>query len=286
MPSLNILDNHFDLVQSVKKEIVAIIKESVTPERIYLIGASLYNKQTESIFDNLSASPVYLADYYLLVVVKDGLGRRMSDWEDMLEARCASICQVTIIVVVLAKFLRMYSEGNLLVTLAHQANEIFYDSGNIHLHDLNTENKHPLPVLQKDISKSVHRAKEFLAAADMYISRKEPELATLMIHQCLEQIFRVLILRGFGIANETHNIDKMFRCVVLLDHQWSSIFPIGEGDSKKLLGYLQHSYYGARYRHKFNLTIEIATKLKGKAQLALDLLLKTIKVEELENNES
>jgi HEPN domain-containing protein len=273
MRPFNLFSTHNSLFQNPQTEIVRIIKNSVATELIYLLGSSLYQRRTETIFNCTSPASHYMGDYFLLVIIKDGEGRRMSEWEDILEQRCAHIARVTIIVMELLPFVEKYKEGNIFATSAHSAGAVFYDAGNVELPDLNDIKVKAPRDGQKEYKKTVHRAKEFLAGAELYLAREEGELATFMIHQCFEQSLKTLVLIGSGFVVDTHSIDRLLRYAGLVTYRLLEVFPVDQADSKKLLETLQKSYVGARYAYDFSPPMLYVLKLKEKAQLVLDILI-------------
>lgn len=273
MRTFNLFNSHSSLFQNAQPEIVRIIREAVPAEMIYLLGASLYQRRTETIFNCTSPASNYMGDYFLLVIVPDLEGRPMSEWEDILEQKCAPVMRTTIIVMQKGRFTEKYKEGNIFATSAQKAGAVLYDAGSIELPDLNEiEVKQPRE-WQKEYEKTLHRATEFLAGADLYIARDEAELAAFMIHQCFEQSLKTLILIGSGFVVDTHSIDRLLRYAGLVTYKLLEVFPADQVDRKKQLELLQKSYVGARYAYDFSPAMLNVLKLREKAKLVLDILL-------------
>lgn len=272
MRQFNLYSTHNSLFQNQQTEIVRIIKDSVATELIYLLGSSLYQRRTETIFSQKSPASHYMGDYFLLVVIKDTEGRRMSEWEDILEQRCAHIMRTTILVTELSPFIEKYNNGNIFATSAHSAGTVFFDAGNVVLPDMKEVIIKAPRDGQMEYRKTVHRAKEFLAGADLYIAREESEMASFMIHQSFEQSLKTLVLIGSGFVVDTHSIDRLLRYAGLVTYRLLEVFPVDHADSRKLLETLQKAYVGARYAYDFSPPMPAVQKLRTKAQLALDIL--------------
>ncbi|MGN7824876.1 HEPN domain-containing protein [Chitinophaga sp. 22536] len=273
MRPFNLYTTHNSLFQNIQPELVRIITGSVSAELIYLLGSSLYQRRTETIFNSKSPASHYTGDYFLLVVIRDAEGRRMGEWEDILEQRCGHIARTTIIVTELSPFVEKYSDGNIFATSVHSAGTVFYDAGNVVLPELNEINMKVPRDGQKEYKKTVHRVKEFLAGADLYIAREESEMASFMIHQAFEQCLKTLVLIGSGFVVDTHNIDRLLRYAGLVTCRMLDLFPVDQADNRKLLETLQKAYIGARYAYDFTPPFTSVVKLREKAQLALSILI-------------
>jgi len=197
----------------------------------------------------------------------------MGEWEDIMEQRCGHIARTTIIVTELSPFVEKYNEGNIFATSAHSAGTVFYDAGNVVLPTL-SEIKMKVPRDgQKEYKKTVHRVKEFLAGADLYIAREDGELASFMIHQAFEQTLKTLVLLGSGFVVDTHNTDRLLRYAGLVTCRMLDLFPVDQADTRKLLETLQKAYIGARYAYDFSPPFPCVVKLREKAHLALNILI-------------
>lgn len=272
MRAFNLFSTHNTLFQNLQNEIVRTIREAVPTELIYLLGSSLYQRRTETIFNCTSPACNYMGDYFLLVIIKNSHGRPMSEWEDILEQKCAPAMRTTIIVMEEERFAEKYKEGNVFATSAQKAGAIMYDAGGVTLPDLSEIKVKQPREWKKEYEKTVHRATEFLAGADLYIAREESEIAAFMIHQCVEQSLKTLILIGSGFVVDTHSVDRLLRYGGLVTYRLLDVFHPDQVDSKKLLEILQKSYVGARYAYDFSPQMFHVVKLKEKAALVLDIL--------------
>ncbi len=55
--------------KSCESKLVALIREAVHAERIYLLGSELSTRRTESVFVSEAPSCKYVSRYYLLVLI-------------------------------------------------------------------------------------------------------------------------------------------------------------------------------------------------------------------------
>ncbi|MBS0027082.1 HEPN domain-containing protein [Chitinophaga hostae] len=273
MRPFNLFSNQNSSLQSVQDVVVGVIRESVPTELIYILGSSHYQRRTETIFSSVSPAAHYFGDFFLLVVIKDGESRRMSEWEDILEQRCYQFARITIIAMEAASFIEKYNDGNIFVTSVHRSGIIFYDAGNIQLPEVTTIGIKQSRDGKREYTKTVHRVKEFLAGADLYIAREEGELATFMIHQCFEQSLKTIVLIGSGFVVDTHSIDRLLRYAGLVTYRLLEVFPPEQG--RKLLEVLQKAYVGARYTYDFAPAFPHVLKLREKAQLVFNILVDT-----------
>lgn len=68
-----------------QEKLVDLIKEVVEPNIIYLLGASLFRRRSESIFCPTAPSSGHVSDYYFLVLISNIENRSLPQLQDQIE---------------------------------------------------------------------------------------------------------------------------------------------------------------------------------------------------------
>lgn len=241
-----------DAFSFLQQPLVDIIVKAAKPDMIFLLGASLCRRRSESIFNEPTPTCQHISDCFLLVLIPDLANKELHDWQDKIENSCKSLMPVTTLVVQSAIFKEWLKAGHRFALIVSQSASLIYDSGNLSLtipQGLNntTNGKD----CERQYSEGLMKAKEFLAGAELFRIRKQHAMAAFMLHQSTEQALRTLLKVGTGYHANTHSLDRLIRYGSLIAYQLSDIFPQRTDNEKRLFSLLQKAYIDTRYKEDY-----------------------------------
>ena len=258
-----------------QEKLVSLIGQVIKPSSIYLLGASLYRRRSESVFCPIAPTSQHVSDYYFLVLLADTQNRPLSDWRDRIEQHCAAIMPVTVIVMETKTFADWIISGHRFARTVLQQSVPLYA----------TEKDNPLPpipgnydaaterkMIAKQHREGLDKARGFLAGAELFGLRKEMKLSTFMLHQSVEQALQTILVTGTGFHYCTHNINRLIRYAGLASYQLSDIFPRNNENEKRLFSILQKAYIEARYGQDFSVQGQDLILLSERVKRLHDLL--------------
>ncbi len=254
----------FDHVLQPLASAIAIIAK---PEAIFLLGASLQGRRTESIFNPCAPAAEYISDSFLLVLIDDTRGKELYEWQDIIENHVKHLLPVTTIVMRRAGFEEWRRKRHLFAATVQQCAEVLYHAGNMRFPESTAApDIEILKAMGRAHEEGIKRAKEFLAGAGLFCLRKQYTLAAFMIHQSLEQALCRLIESGTGYRANTHNLERLLRYAALVSWQVPDIFAARAEKEMQLLRLLQKAYIDARYREDYKVTCQDTAILMDKAE--------------------
>src|SRR5205809_5936940 len=112
MKPFSLYHKHAAAIAFQQQQLVDIILQIVKPDLIYLLGASLHRRRSESIFCSEAPTSQHTADYYLLVLLPDFNNREQYEWQDMIEQHCSGLMPVTTIVLKTTTFKEWLLDGH------------------------------------------------------------------------------------------------------------------------------------------------------------------------------
>jgi uncharacterized protein len=74
-----------------EQKLVSIILEIVKPDMIYLLGATMYRRRSESIFCTEAPSSQHTGDYYFLILLPDFNNKEQYELQDEVEHYCSAV---------------------------------------------------------------------------------------------------------------------------------------------------------------------------------------------------
>ena len=239
--------------KSQEAKLVEIITKAVPVEKIYMLGSSLVQRRTESIFMTDAPSCRKVGHYWLLILIKKNCGHTNNDMQDRIENICNSFIPVTAIVLNLEQFTAWLNEGHRFATTVVKIAVKIYDANEI-----------PLIIPLKDITNLKEDenfwshvdgiVNEFIAGAELYILRNQNAMAMFMLHQATEQTLHLIFKKGTALHINTHNIEKLIRYCSMVSYQVEDIFFRNNDKNDKLFMLLQKAYIDSRYKKDFKLT--------------------------------
>ena len=222
--------------KSQKAKLVALITEAVPVEKIYMLGSSLMQQRTESIF--LTDAPSYqkVGHYWLLVLVDKDCEHSDNYVQDKIENNCQHFIPVTVIVLHTAQFNNWLTEGHRFACTVIRIAVVLHDSNSIPLAIPNTINEKSAA---NYCTQGINKVNEFIAGAELYHIRKQNRMAAFMLHQAAEHALHTIFKKATGLHINTHNIDKLLRYCAMVNYKIPGIFPRENDADKKLFGLLQ-----------------------------------------------
>jgi uncharacterized protein len=243
---------------------------------IFLLGASLYRRRSESIFNEQAPASQHISDCFLLVLIPDLCNKELHEWQDKIENNCKSLMPVTALVLLTVTFEEWLKAGHRFALTIVQSATPVYDTGNISLAiPQNVANTITYKDCERQYTEGLMKAKEFLAGADLYRVRKQHAMAAFMLHQSAEQALRTLLKVGTGYHANTHSLDRLIRYGSLIAYQLPDIFPQKTDQEKRLFSLLQKAYIDTRYKEDFKICnddlLDLSVRVKHIHEILADV---------------
>lgn len=259
-----------------QEKLVSLIQEVVHPDKIYLLGASLYRRRSESIFCQTAPSSQHVADYYFLVLIHHSDNKSLPQLQDQIEQNCSSVMPVTIILHETAIFNDWLTKGHLFARSVYQSAIPVFEAEDLSLspvgeYDPATEQK----TLEKRFRDGLLKSREFLAGAELFMVRKQYRLAAFMLHQAAEQALGTLIKIGTGYHHCTHNIERLIRYAGMVSYRIQDVFSRKTDKEKRLFTTLQKAYIESRYSEEYTVALTDLTELSERVQIIQDILVES-----------
>lgn len=256
-----------------EERLKSLILEAVKPDKVFLLGASLIRRRTESIFNDLAPTSQHLAHYFLLVLMNEENGGPAYEVQDKIEQHCNSFIPVTAIALKTTQFNEWLKCGHPFARTVYHASVSLYNGTG-----------EPLPppghfdpeVEQKALSAyytdGLRKAREFLAAAELFRVRKQNKMTAFMLHQAVEQALRTLLKVGTGFHTCTHNVERLIRYGSMVSYMLPDLFSKRTEREKYFLSLLQKAYIDARYKDGYTISSSDLLILTERAQKITEIL--------------
>ena len=239
--------------KSQEEKLVTLIKEAVPVEKIYMLGSTLEQQRTESIFSTTAPSCRRAAHYWLLVLVDEDCGHSDNHVQDKIENNCRHFIPVTVIVLHTKKFHEWLNEGHRFACTVQKIAVLLHGSANT---------PSPGRIQEADDKKTtetyctqgINKVNEFIIGAELYLLRQQNKMAAFMLHQAAEHALHTIFKKATGLNINTHNIDKLIRCCTMVNYKIPAIFPREKEADKRLFSLLQKAYIDTRYKEDFAIT--------------------------------
>lgn len=254
-----------DAHSSYQQRLVDIIVKAAKPAMIFLLGASLYRRRSESIFQQSAPTSQHIADYVLLILMESLANKELHEWQDKIETHCKTFMLVTTFVLQKDTFEDWLKEGHQFAINVQQSAEVIYNSGTYDLTVSQTVNHDAVAnAIEKHLTEGLTKAKEFLAGSELFRIRKQHSIAAFMLHQSAEQALRTLLKACTGYHANTHSIDRLLRYAGLVSYQLPDIFPQKTEEEKRLFNLLQKAYIDTRYKEDYKISNDDLLQLTEK----------------------
>lgn len=244
-----------DAFAFLQQPLVDCVVKAAKPEMIFLLGASLHRRRSESVF-NISAPTLrYIADCFLLVLMRDLADKEPYEWQDKIENHCKKIVPVTVIVLQYATFEEWLNTGHQFASTVWRSASLIYQLGSSSWTvPENTSFELTSGDSQRFYAEGLAKAREFLAGAAFFRVRRQHSIAAFMLHQSAEQALRTLLQTATGYHVNTHSIDRLIRFASLVSYRLPDIFPQRTDQEKRLFNLLQRAYTDARYTTVYSIS--------------------------------
>ncbi len=263
---------------TVRLPLVELVVKAANPDMVYLLGASLQEQISESIFNMSSTSNQYIAHCFILVLVNDLSGKEIYEWQDKIENNCKSLLPVTAMVLPTATFAQWIKKGHRFAYMVKQLAVLIYNSASYSIPaQQNVKANRAGMGLSLKYNKGITRAKEFMAGSAFFMKQQKYTAAAFMLHQSAEQALNALVETGTGYAVNTHNIGRLIRYAGLVSSRVTDIFLQNTEGQKKLLSLLQNAYIESRYNDDYKINAEELQQLTEKVNEVIDILADTQK---------
>ncbi len=259
-----------------QQPLVDIIVKATKPDMIFLLGASLQRRRSESIFNEQAPTSQHISDCFLLVLIPDLCNKELHEWQDKIENNCKSLMPVTALVLQTITFEEWLKAGHRFALTVLQSAMPVYDSGNLSLTiPQDVANAITSKDCERQYTEGLMKAKEFLAGADLYSVRKQHAMAAFMLHQSVEQALRTLLKVGTGYHANTHSLDRLIRYGSLIAYQLPDIFPQKTDQEKRLFTLLQKAYIDTRYKEDYKISnddlLDLSERVKHIHEILADV---------------
>ncbi|MEO7044836.1 MAG: HEPN domain-containing protein, partial [Ferruginibacter sp.] len=210
--------------------------------------------------------------YYLLVLIDKDCGNSNNNMQDRIENICNTFIPVTAIVLNMQQFTSWVNEGHRFATIVVYRAVMIYDNNKkSFIKPLNDVD--PLEPKENTYSNEANTVNEFIAGAQLYLQRKQNNMAMFMLHQATEQALHLLFKKGTGLHINTHNLDKLIRYCSMVSYKVEEIFLRNNDKSKKLFIELQNAYINSRYKEQCSVSnLDIITILRKIKTLQKELV--------------
>ncbi len=238
--------------KSNEEKIVKMIQEAVAVEKIYMLGSTLMQQRTESVFMTDAPSRRNAGHYWLMVLIDKDCGHSDSYVQDKIENTCQHFIPVTVIVLDTTQFNNWLKEGHRFACTVIKIAVLLHDNTNIPLVIPNITNVDDKKA-ESYHTQGINKVNEFMAGADFYRIRKQNKMTAFMLHQAAEHALHAILKKATGFHVNTHNIDKLIRYCSMVNYKIDTIFPREGETNKRLLSLLQKSYIDTRYKEDFTI---------------------------------
>lgn len=256
--------------------LVSKILEVLKPDVIYLLGASLYRRRSESIFCPEAPSAQYLDDYYFLILIEETGNKSLSDWQDQIEQHCRRTMQATVLVMKTSVFKEWLDNGHPFTRKLVNADVCLYDRSGVDFsfnseYDEVAENK----AMDECFSDGLNKCKGFLAGTEHFRIRGNNRMAAFLLHQAAEQALRTLLETGTGYRFCGHSIERLFKYCCMVSYKLRDVFSKNSDKDKRLLHLLNKAYIDSRYKQHYSMETHDLDKLIGKVERIQELLIES-----------
>lgn len=260
--------------KSQEKELVRLISEAVPVDKIYMLGSSLQQRRTASIFMTDAPTGSHVGHYYLLVLVAKTNSQGNDAVQDKIENTCRHFIPVTVIVTTTAQFNKWLNVGHRFACTVIKTAVFVHDGSGIPLSTPAAVNEEEDKIYSANYyHQGVNRVKEFMAGAALYQVRVQYKMAAFMLHQAAEHALGNMFKKATGLHINTHNIDKLVRYCTMVSYKIPALFPKDGELNARLFQLLQKAYIDTRYKDEFNISNTDLTTLMERVKALEQLML-------------
>jgi len=132
------------------------------------------------------------------------------------------------------------------------------------------------------LNSGLRRINDYLQTAEILISQRKLNLASFMLHQCCEQIYRLIIIIFKGRECKSHQLVLLYQTAAFYFPPIRNIFHSIEKKELRYLDQLQGAYIGARYQDEYEVAVEFLSDVLGKLDACVSAKLRGL-IQEFES---
>ncbi len=271
MKTLSIYQLHKDRFLPEQERLVEIVKTTAKPDMIFLLGAELCRKRTETIYQTAN-SPLCVSGCFLLILISEDTKKELLSWQEKIEHHCKSLMPVTTLVLLSKTFQDWVRAGHCFALKVLASAIPIYDAATISL----PEPPDLVMPTDKDMEAlytiGLKRSKAFFAGAELYRVRGQFDFAVFMLHQATEQCLRTLLKLGTGYHSNVHSLDRLLKYGSLVSPLLAYVFAEHHEEDRRLLQVLQKAYIDCRYTEDFKVKAADVDGLMAKVSRMQEIL--------------
>lgn len=262
--------------RSQEAKLAGVIQETMPVEKIYMLGSTLMQRRTESIFLTDAPSRRNVGHYWLLVLVDEDCGHSDNYVQDKIENNCRHFIPVTVIVLHTKQFNTWLMEGHRFACTVVKIAVLLHDSTHVPLVIPSAINEEAdKKMMETYCTQGINKVNEFIAGAELYRLRQQNKMAAFMLHQAAEHALHTIFKKATGLHINTHNIDKLIRYCAMVNYKVPTIFLRDNETDKKLFCLLQKAYIDTRYKEDFAINSGDILALIEKVKVLQEIMQKT-----------
>jgi len=245
-------------------EILEIIKEEASPEKVILFGSHARGDWVEDEYTENGAIYAYISDYDFLVVIKKN-GQKEYEIISKVENRCEAYKNyVSVIVHDIDYVNEGLSRGQYFFSDIIREGILLYDSEQYQFSDANPltikEQKEDAVFYYEEWCESGIRLFE-ITKASFTLALKEGFVlneVVFLLHQTAEKLYAGTSLVFTGYKPKTHSLKTFRKCTKYISQDLNQVFcfPLDNIEELRLFDILQKSYIDARYKPNYTISRE------------------------------
>ncbi len=238
-------------------DIVDIIREVVSPEKIILFGSYAKGKYVEHRYTGKDGIFYeYVSDYDFLVVTQHNTIKEY-ELEDIVNSRTQHFKQPINLQIHEIDYINEGLEfGQYFFTDIITDGVLLYDTDLVEF----AEPRELTPAEEKEIAQRYFDiwfpgATAFLKGVEFFLSEEEYKIGVFNLHQATESFYYATLLVFTGYKPKTHNLYKLRKQAKHISEELFLLFPIETNrEEKNLFDLLKRGYIDARYKSDYLIT--------------------------------
>ncbi len=236
-----------------KQDLITLLLQFGQADAVYCLGTTYNTRSSSGIFQTAQPTSPQVVEMVLLILLPEQNSRELQQWQDRIEQQLQKLLAVTALVFSASSFSSWLNNGHPFAQRVYRSATLIYGQPSM-LPDeppktTSPENEHN--ALQ---TSGLILAKEFLAGTELYLLRRQYNLAAFLLHQSVEQLLSTTLLLGTGYYCQIHNLGRLLRLCSLVSPHLHNIFPQHTEIEKKRFQLLQKAYICSRYNPNFTIS--------------------------------
>ncbi|TXJ28355.1 MAG: hypothetical protein E6Q24_06135 [Chitinophagaceae bacterium] len=210
-----------EYLEEYKVNVIHKILSIAKVDRIFLLGASLHRRRSESIFCPSAPTSQFANDFIFAIIVSDLDTCSVYQLQEKIEKSVQGNFLLTTIILEAKRFNRYLQSGDVFAcNIYSKAVEVFVNSNSRRLPiPKNLSDQYYKIQIQETFHQGHARIKSFFLGADFFIEKGDFNMTLFMLHQAFEQILITLIKVGSGFRTTTHNLSRLLRLSAMICYE-------------------------------------------------------------------